>query len=129
MLAILDTAIVPDVWWVAIGSAETIAYAIGLMETIRASRACNFSNILNICIIILMLIPRLATMHTYLLVCILVIITRGTRTRYIGTINTVITWVTDTEVIVTIAPKGAIIDTVAETEQPHVILDYCRIGF
>ena len=126
VLAVLDAAVVSNVWRVAVRSPKAVAYAVDLVERIRASRASNLGNILDVSVVVLMLVPRLAAMHTHLLIRILVIIARGAWARSVGAINAVITRVTNAVVIETIASKRAVVDAVTEAEQPHVVLhDRC----
>mmetsp|Transcript_33321 Transcript_33321/g.57043 ORF Transcript_33321/g.57043 Transcript_33321/m.57043 type:complete len:363 (+) Transcript_33321:298-1386(+) len=118
VLTVLGATIVPEERRRALHAAEAIADTIALTPVFL--RAGLFVNVLDVRVVVLMDVAGLASMCAVLLVRVLVIITKSTRTGGVGAIIAVVTNIALTEPEVAGSVVGAVVNTVVQVIIPHV---------
>ena len=118
VLTVFGATIVPEKRRRALHAAEAIADTIALTPVFL--RAGLLVDVLDVRVVVLMDVAGLTSMRAVLLVCVLVIITKSTRTGGVGAIIAVVTNIALAEPEVTGSVVGAVVNTVVQVIIPHV---------
>ena len=119
ILTVLGATVVSDERRRALRRAEAVTDPINLPNT--SSGAGDLGDVGNVYVVIGVHVTCLARMTAHLLICVLVVITGGTRTAGVAAVLPIVAHVALAEAVLTGAVVAAIIDAVVKVEVPHVI--------